>query len=396
MREDIASVTEFSHVVGAIYDCAIDPRQWPNAIREVCQATNCAAGIIGAHDLNTLSALIREHWNYEPEWLEKIQICATELAGLWDGVADLHERPIDEPLTALRDIPQQFVQSRYYREWAEPLGFIDTIQMTPLRQPSRIGAFGVWRHKSLGQITERDLAIMRLLAPHIRRAVTISDVLNMQAIEAETLRASLDLFQAGIVLLDGETKIVHANRAAETMLKSGSPISSHRGELRTGSPQTSAALRTAVATAAANEAAVGKLGIGLPAPQADGSPALIHVLPLTGGNRGKRIALRASAALFVTSEMRTAIPAESLASLFGLTSAETRVLGSLLAGRTPAETARTMGTAMTTVRTHIAKVFEKTGTSRQSELMRLAAQFLPPVMHSSEGGLPTPKIRSTD
>ncbi len=43
---------------------------------------------------------------------------------------------------------------------------------------------------------------MKLLAPHIRRALVISDVLDMQAIEIDALNTSLDLFRVGIVLVD--------------------------------------------------------------------------------------------------------------------------------------------------------------------------------------------------
>jgi hypothetical protein len=34
--------------------------------------------------------------------------------------------------------------------------------------------------------------------------------------------------------------------------------------------------------------------------------------------------------------------------------------------------------ALTTVRTHLAHIFDKTGTSRQAELVRLAARLAPP------------------
>jgi DNA-binding CsgD family transcriptional regulator/PAS domain-containing protein len=385
MREGVAAIAEFSDAVGAIYDCALDPKQWPRAIRAVCAATRCEAGIIGVHDLDVLTSRIQEHWNYQPEWLAKIEECAEELAELWNSVDDLHSRPIDEPLTAMRDIAEHVPKSRYFQEWALPLGFIDTMQLTPLRQPRRLGAFGLWRHRRVGAIDERDLAIMRLLAPHIRRAVAISDVLNMQAIKIETLQSSLDLLKAGIVLVDGEAKLVHANKAAEVMLKAGSPISARRGEIRTRSAEASAALKAAVATAASDEAAIGAAGIGLPAPQTDGSPALIHVLPLASGDRRARIAPRASAALFVTTVNHGALPAQSLAALFDLTLAETRVLEGLLIGRTLSETAKTNAIALSTARTHMAKIFSKTGVSRQAELVRLAAQFAPPAL-SAPGG----------
>jgi DNA-binding CsgD family transcriptional regulator len=52
-----------------------------------------------------------------------------------------------------------------------------------------------------------------------------------------------------------------------------------------------------------------------------------------------------------------------------------------LAGETLAEIADKLGIAITTVRTHLAHIFDKTGTSRQADLIRLSAKFSSPVGH---------------
>jgi len=63
---------------------------------------------------------------------------------------------------------------------------------------------------------------------------------------------------------------------------------------------------------------------------------------------------------------------------FGLTCAEKRLLESLLAGRSLAETAGVLGVATTTAKTHLENIFHKTRVNRQAELMRLAARAFPP------------------
>jgi DNA-binding CsgD family transcriptional regulator len=219
---------------------------------------------------------------------------------------------------------------------------------------------------------------MRLLAPHIRRAVAISDVLNMQAIKVSTFESALDLLQAGVLFVDRECRIVHANLAARSMLKDGAPILSVRGELRTHLPQTTTALKKAVAVAV--ETAIGGQGIGVPLPQADGDPAHIHVLPLMSGETRSHLALGASAALFITAKGNGAdLPAEAIAAVFDLSPAEIRVLERLIAGRTPAEIADDLGSALPTVRTHLSNIFAKTGTTGQADLIRLAAALAAPV-----------------
>ncbi len=97
-----------------------------------------------------------------------------------------------------------------------------------LRERNRIGAFSMSLHESAGEITDRDLHVVQLLAPHLRRAVAISDVLNMQTIKISTFEAAFDLLLAGVMFVDHDCKIIHANRAARAMLEKGSPIQSVR------------------------------------------------------------------------------------------------------------------------------------------------------------------------
>ena len=61
----------------------------------------------------------------------------------------------------------------------------------------------------------------------------------------------------------------------------------------------------------------------------------------------------------------------ALARIFGLTCAEARVLAHLAEDQTPAEISSTLGISVTTVRTHLQSLFQKTGARRQPELIRL-------------------------
>jgi DNA-binding CsgD family transcriptional regulator len=381
MPDDITSIAAFSHTVGSIYDCALDPVRWPDAICEICSATGCFAGVLSVADLQTGVTRLQQHWNFSKEWLDRMIMYAPEVAGLLSAVPDFYTRPLDEPM-AVREIPGMR-SSRYYNEWVRPQRVVDAINLNVMRQRDRFGALALSRHEDVGIVTDRELAITRLLAPHIRRAVAISDVLDMQAMAVGTFETSLDLIAAGVVLVDARAAIVHVNRAARAMLAAGSPIRSDRGELRTLLPEATTALHAVIAKAAGDEAAIGGAGIGVPAPQADGEPALVHVLPLTHGDVRGRIAPRASAALFITPAGDGIDNSVALAALFDLTSAEMRTLERIIAGDTLAEAAEALGVAITTVRTHLAHIFDKTGTSRQADLIRLVARFAPPARRTA-------------
>jgi len=55
----------------------------------------------------------------------------------------------------------------------------------------------------------------------------------------------------------------------------------------------------------------------------------------------------------------------------GLTPAETRVLSALTSGKGLAAVARKLGISRSTVHSHLDKIFQKTGTNRQAELVGL-------------------------
>jgi hypothetical protein len=82
-----------------------------------------------------------------------------------------------------------------------------------------------------------------------------------------------------------------------------------------------------------------------------------HVLPLTGSDFRTRLQPAAVAAVFIRAPPHTEDGADTMATAFGLTPAETRVLASLFGGRTLTETAATLGisrpTAENPPRTHL-------------------------------------------
>jgi len=101
-------------------------------------------------------------------------------------------------------------------------------------------------------------------------------------------------------------------------------------------------------------------------------------LPVSAQLANIQLRAAAAAAVFVGAPPGEQDAADAMAAAYDLTPAETRVLATLLAGRTLAETAGTLGIAPTTAKTHLDRIFGKTGVSRQSELLLLATRIASP------------------
>jgi len=107
---------------------------------------------------------------------------------------------------------------------------------------------------------------------------------------------------------------------------------------------------------------------------------VLHVLPLRSGEIGRSLAPRATGAVFVTpATTTTRAPADALAVLYDLTPAEVRVLELLAAGSAQAAIAEALGVAPSTVKSHVLRIFDKTGCRRQVDLVRLASKLSLPV-----------------
>jgi DNA-binding CsgD family transcriptional regulator len=125
-------------------------------------------------------------------------------------------------------------------------------------------------------------------------------------------------------------------------------------------------------------APAGGHAIALPAPGRSGFIAT--VLPLERGGR-QRLSqpFAAAAAIFVQDpHVVPPLPGEAFAKLYGLSASELRIVLAMAPGLQPQEVADMLGISIATVKSHLAKIFSKTGTSRQSELTALMARLSTP------------------
>jgi DNA-binding CsgD family transcriptional regulator len=186
---------------------------------------------------------------------------------------------------------------------------------------------------------------------------------------ARRMAATLDALKLGVVLANADGRILYANRAAQEMMRDGGPLRDRDGILRAESGAASAEIRAAIRHAGG--CGNGRTSLAVRLTEPDHTPVVAHVLALAAG----RAEPAAVAAVFINPTVDNGSSAQAVAATFGLTPAETRVLGRVLSGCSVVKAAAELGIAPTTARTHLDSIFAKTGVSRQSQLLRLAAQI---------------------
>jgi DNA-binding CsgD family transcriptional regulator/PAS domain-containing protein len=383
MKVDIDPET-LSGVVGKIYDSAIDPALWPMALQAACDLVGGTFAYIGLFNTHNRTLNLPFHWGGNAEMIRSYETLVP-LQPFWDVMTQYQIGQIattDDLMQKTGLTEDQVMNSPFFKQWARPNALRDVVAGIVINAEGRVGSINLHTPATRDVVGPRDIAVMELLLPHARRAVTIGDLLDMKSLAAAAFDATLNALTSAVVLVDSSGRVLQANQAAQNMFSAGGPILCLRDELATHQPDATNALRAAIGHAATDESELGYGGIGVPVQggRQDAIPSIAHVLPLKSGKLRPGLSLGAVAAVFVTPAHETAAPpVEALAALYDLTPTEARVMIEIASGKNRAATAAVLGIADSTVKTHLARVFEKTGTAQQSELARLVASLTPPV-----------------
>lgn len=376
------SAERLSDFIGMIYDCVIAPEKWGAAIDAIRLEFDFANAILGVNALPEGHVAIHAFAGVDATAAARIaEYSSEEVIELWGGPARIHHYPLAEPIILSQATDRAtWIGNRYYCEWAKPQGITDAVAIAVARDPTMIGSLAFARHQSAGKIGEDQMTGLRLIAPHIRRAVTISKLFDLKAVEVSTFASTIEAFAAGVVLVDENLAIVHANAVAAAMLAANDPILSRKGRLGLRHKAANGALEAALFQAVQDEKRLGQRGIAIPARRKNGEPCVLHVLPLRRGEIRPGLVQRAAAALFIApAASPPRLPTDALVLLYDLTPAEARIFELICDGRTQADIAAMLGIAPSTVKTHLLRVFEKTGCRRQADLVKLAASFTLPL-----------------
>ena len=119
---------------------------------------------------------------------------------------------------------EENAESRFYKEWIVPQGLEDVIGVKVLHSDQRQGFFSADRYAWQPRYGDNEVHLLRLLSPHICRAVAISDVLNLKTLRVEALEATLNALTSAVYLTDRHARVVFMNQAAERQSKTSNAL----------------------------------------------------------------------------------------------------------------------------------------------------------------------------
>lgn len=270
-----------------------------------------------------------------------------------------------------------FRRRELWIDWLDPRGMHDCLMANlPGGGGSQLFV-SVDRHDRQ-PIEADDWRLFEVLLPHILRAGALSNDLQQLGIMGTFWQ-----MERPLALLDAGLKVKLVNPAAERLLaRPGAPLAISAGELRAADMDLDRKLLRLVGTAAGSgenplTPMGGTMVVGL-ATETPGEALVVSVLPFgraeAYGLPHRQLAL---VALRPVGPHDSRAFGEQLTAAFGLSPAEARLAATLAAGRSLSEAAHAGGVTVKTARTYLERVFRKTGTGHQGQLVALLKSVEP-------------------
>ncbi len=361
-------------LIGDIYDTTFDQALWNNTLQRIVEyAGGHSCGLVTKSATDQIR--VTHSVGCSPHFLQTYidhygQFDPTQAIRLCD-VGQIHRTEELVPFEDIRD-------SQFYQEWARPQRLVDAAAVLLDRSADGFSYFCL--AKSDGPFDDDFRRTLAPIVPHLLRAVQIGQVLRQQARIASPIEFILDELKTATFLLDGIGTITHTNESGRDILDRRDFLRAEQGRLIATDPQLNRILRDAVAASILGDGAARSESIALPFVAHDGERFVGHLLPLTTGRRRETgIAYDATAVLFVgRASLDTTAASDIIRKIFRLSPAEARVLLTVVELGGVSETARRLDIAESTVKTHLGRIFTKTDTKRQADLVKLVAAFSSP------------------
>ncbi len=360
---------DLSEFVGSIYDTAFDPDAWPAVLDRLA---DLLAATTGAH-FGSYNSRTHVTANLSPRQNSQYIRSFSEYWGRHDI---FWQRGANRPVGAVF-MPETFMsrdehcRTNIFNEWYRPQR-IEAMMRTNLLVE---GPVTVGRRYSEGDFGTSEIRLFAALIPHLRRAVQLQ--LRLAGVDGPPTGSAegLNRLRQGVLLVDAGARVIFANSAAERMLRPGAGLFLGRDGLRADTPGETRLLRRMVKPSDELGGAGGRLRLS----RENRAPLTVLVMPHRARFAWIDV-VRPRAILFVTDpEDAAVVRRKSLHHDFGLTPAEAGFTREVLKADGLQAAADRLGISLTTARTHLAHVFDKTGTRRQAELVRLILQSQPAI-----------------
>lgn len=351
-----------AELVDRIYECAFVPQHWPEVLDRLALMVDAPRGTLVIHKRGTSllaaspGALEAAQRTINGGWIERGRVMSRILGLRHPGFFSEYDL----------FTPDELDLEPLWRDHFRPAGFgWGAGTSFPLSSGDHV-LLVITRQLERGPVGADQIQKLDNMRSHIGRTVLIAAQLQLQ--RASAVGEALALIGLPALVLDERGKVLAANAPIETLTGWVRWKALDRVSLRDGAADQ--LFRDAIATIDVR----GRSNVrSFPVRDPDtGTMMVAHVVPIRLSARD--IFVRCSAVLVLSPVTAPQAPSvELIQSLFDFTPAEARVARGLAAGKTVNDIASAGHISLNTIRTHIRDVLQKTGCTRQTDVVAMLA-----------------------
>lgn len=362
------TVEGFSRLVAGIYAAAIAPQHWESAIRDIQRTIGGNGGALLTAEQSV--------WSIQNSILP---------VGAAAGYAAYYHR-LDTPMAAVEkgavgtvrtgtELVIPIRRSEFYADWLHPNELEDGlfIRLSRGSNPACFLLHSAVTSEPFG--TRERIRQFSGLVPHLQQALRAQGALDGFAHEDADLHAALDSVDHGIVVVGPNGQVLNLNAAAEKALRGDDGLQVTAGRITAADAGANRTLNRVLNSALTGTSDNIRSGISFTVQRpSDARPFILHVLPL---HRREEPDRRRALVILVDPAHESEPSTALLQRLYHLTRTEADIALRVAHGADPKHIAEDLSVSITTVRTHLHRIFDKTDMHRQVELVRLLLTLHP-------------------
>ncbi|HYP57716.1 MAG TPA: helix-turn-helix transcriptional regulator [Beijerinckia sp.] len=361
---------KFLALIELLYEATLDACLWPKAMEDLAEALSAAQVSAGMVDPAN-GFFVGRAPRLDPEALRSYRDYWSKHDPLWRSAPKIASGTV----FALDSVvpSKEYMALPVFQEWRQPNGFGGArLGANLLSDGTALASMAVYKRQ--GEIfSAEETRFFEAVAPHLARSVRIYRHLQSDDLRQEmTLQ---DKVAQAVFLVDATGRIIFANKAAHALIDSRDGLAVRDGCLVAG--QESDRLAALIASCGRKILTPSGMGGALQIWRgADRACLDVLVIPLKINEKQADVAwlglLRPIAMVTVKDPDTTQREQEqALRQRYNMTKAEAQLALELAKGHGRRAAAQRRGVSVATVRGQLSSIFEKTGTHRQTELIRL-------------------------
>ena len=274
-------------------------------------------------------------------------------------------------LTGAELVPNwELVRTEFYKSWLRPQNAFHCLIGVILRHAEDIRCLVALRQLDAPAFSPDDKRTAAALLPQLGCANELDVRITGIMQRCDVLVDILSCLPEAVFVVDADSHLLPMNRAAESLLEQDTGLTLSGGFVGTSLPRDAAELRRIIARMATHNGCGGSSS-EIVVSRPSGRPPIILTLEPLGHSVTDSAAQPRNVAVAFTRPFQQATAARRLCNFYHMTPTEARLAVLIVGGRTLAEAAGELHITKNTARTHMKRIYAKTVTHRQADLVRL-------------------------